>query len=89
MHVQQAELATIAFLERNPKDFDNADLLKLMFLKVLTWNSSCMPALAGSSSPKKPQFWFDSRTNWVKELSNGFPIARQRVNRMLLNRRTK
>jgi hypothetical protein len=22
----------MAFLERNPKDFDNADLLKLMFL---------------------------------------------------------
>ena len=33
LHVQQAELATMAFLERNPKDFDNADLLKLMFLK--------------------------------------------------------
>src|SRR5579859_8034127 len=33
LHVQQAELATIAFLERNPKDFDNPDLLKLMFLK--------------------------------------------------------
>jgi len=23
----------MAFLERNPKDFDNPDLLKLMFLK--------------------------------------------------------
>jgi hypothetical protein len=33
MHVQQAELATLAFLERNPKDFDNPDLLKLLFLK--------------------------------------------------------
>src|SRR5450432_2465877 len=33
LHIQQAELATMAFLERNPKDFDNADLLKLMFLK--------------------------------------------------------
>ena len=33
LHVQQAELATMAFLERNPKDFDNPDLLKLMFLK--------------------------------------------------------
>jgi hypothetical protein len=33
LHVQQAELATTAFLERNPKDFDNSDLLKLMFLK--------------------------------------------------------
>jgi hypothetical protein len=33
MHVQQAELAALAFLERNPKDFDNADLLKLLFLK--------------------------------------------------------
>jgi hypothetical protein len=33
LHVQQAELATVAFLERNPKDFDNADLLKLLYLK--------------------------------------------------------
>jgi hypothetical protein len=33
LHAQQAELATMAFLERNPKDFDNPDLLKLMFLK--------------------------------------------------------
>ena len=33
LHIQQAELATMAFLERNPKDFDNPDLLKLLFLK--------------------------------------------------------
>ena len=33
LQVQQAELAAIVFLERNPKDFDNPDLLKLMFLK--------------------------------------------------------
>jgi hypothetical protein len=33
LHVQQAELAAMVFLERNPKDFDNSDLLKLLFLK--------------------------------------------------------
>jgi hypothetical protein len=33
LHIQQAGLATTAFLERNPKDFDHADLLKQMFLK--------------------------------------------------------
>jgi hypothetical protein len=33
LHVQQAELAAITFLERNPKDFDHPDLLKQMFLK--------------------------------------------------------
>ena len=33
LHIQPAGLATMAFLERNPKDFDNPDLLKLMFLK--------------------------------------------------------
>jgi hypothetical protein len=33
LHVQQAELATLAFLERNPKDFDNPDLIRLLFLK--------------------------------------------------------
>jgi hypothetical protein len=33
LHTQQSELAAIAFLERNPKGFDNEDLLKEMFLK--------------------------------------------------------
>ncbi len=33
LHVQQAELAAQVFLARNPKEFDNLDLLKLMFLK--------------------------------------------------------
>ena len=33
LHVQQSELAALAFLERNPKGFDNEDLLKQMFLK--------------------------------------------------------
>lgn len=33
LHVQQATLATTAFLQRNPKDFDNPDLLRLLFLK--------------------------------------------------------
>lgn len=33
LHAQQAELAAITFLERNPKDFDHSDLLRQMFLK--------------------------------------------------------
>ena len=33
LHIQQAELATTAFLERSPKDFDHLDLLKQIFLK--------------------------------------------------------
>src|SRR6516225_1849272 len=33
LHIQQAELAATAFLERSPKDFDHLDLLKQMFLK--------------------------------------------------------
>ena len=33
LHVQQAELATLAFLQRNPKGFDDPDLLRQMFLK--------------------------------------------------------
>jgi hypothetical protein len=33
LHVQQAELAAVTFLERNPKDFDHSDLLRQMFLK--------------------------------------------------------
>ena len=34
LHAEQSELAAIAFLERNPKSFDNEDLLKQMFLKT-------------------------------------------------------
>lgn len=33
LHAQQSTLATMAFLQRNPKGFDHADLLKQMFLK--------------------------------------------------------
>ena len=33
LHAQQSTLATIAFLERNPKDFDHPELLRQMFLK--------------------------------------------------------
>jgi hypothetical protein len=33
LHAQQATLATLAFLERSPKDFDHLDLLKQVFLK--------------------------------------------------------
>src|SRR5438128_7745779 len=33
LHAQQAELATVAFLERHPHDFDHPDLLKQVFLK--------------------------------------------------------
>ena len=34
LHIQQAELAAVVFLERNPKEFDHLDLLKQMFLKT-------------------------------------------------------
>ena len=33
LHVQQATLATTAFLERSPRDFDHPDLLRQLFLK--------------------------------------------------------
>ena len=33
LHAQQAELAAVTFLDRNPKDFDHPDLLRQMFLK--------------------------------------------------------
>ena len=33
LHVQQAELAAVTLLERNPKDFDHPDLLRQLFLK--------------------------------------------------------
>lgn len=33
LHVQQAELATLALLQRNPRDFDHPEILRSMFLK--------------------------------------------------------
>ena len=33
LHAQQAELAAMAFLSRNPKEFDHLDLMKQVFLK--------------------------------------------------------
>lgn len=33
-HAQQSTLAAVAFLDRNPKGFDNPELIKQMFLKV-------------------------------------------------------
>lgn len=33
LHAQQSTLATVAFLERNPKGFDHPELLRQMFLK--------------------------------------------------------
>ncbi|MEO6739403.1 MAG: hypothetical protein ABIP20_04070 [Chthoniobacteraceae bacterium] len=33
LHAQQSTLATVAFLERNPKGFDHPELVKQMFLK--------------------------------------------------------
>lgn len=33
LHAEQASLATMAFLERNPEGFDHPDILKKMFLK--------------------------------------------------------
>jgi hypothetical protein len=36
LHAQQSTWATIALLQRNPKDFDHADLLRQMFLKGAT-----------------------------------------------------
>ncbi len=33
LHAEQSTLATVAFLERNPKGFDHEDLIKQMFLK--------------------------------------------------------
>ena len=34
LHVQQAELATLALLQRNPHDFDHPEILKQMFLRA-------------------------------------------------------
>ena len=44
LHVEQSTLAATAFLERNPKGFDNDDLLKQMFLKQAFQKASAYQA---------------------------------------------
>jgi hypothetical protein len=65
LHIQQAELATMAFLERNPKDFDNADLFKMLFLK---------PALAKAQDERRV---FPVPTGEVLILWGVHPIVRR------------
>jgi hypothetical protein len=63
LHAQQSELAAIAFLERNPKTFDNEDLLKQMFLK---------PAFAKAQAQRQSE---DAEFK-AKELHQKVEIAR-------------
>ncbi len=63
LHAQQSELAAIAFLERNPKTFDNEDLLKEMFLK---------PALAKAQT----EFRSEGAEFKAKQLHQKVEIAR-------------
>jgi hypothetical protein len=44
LHVEQSTLAATAFLERNPKGFDNEDLLKQIFLKQAYQKASAYQA---------------------------------------------
>jgi hypothetical protein len=50
LHAQQSILAATAFLERNPKGFDNEPLLKQIFLK------SAMAKAAASRTAEEPEF---------------------------------
>ncbi len=49
LHAQQSTLATIALLQRNPKDFDQAEILKQMFLKYAQEKAQ---ALRSSEEPE-------------------------------------
>jgi hypothetical protein len=50
LHAQQSILAATAFLERNPKGFDNEPLLKQMFLK------GAMAKATASRTAEEPEF---------------------------------
>ena len=56
LHVQQAELATLAFLQRNPRDFDHPDLLRQMFLE---------PALAKATDQRTQEASRMTVTGWM------------------------
>ncbi len=48
LHAEQSTLATVAFLERNPKGFDHDDLLKQMFLKNALVKAQTLQTLEGA-----------------------------------------
>jgi len=50
LHAEQSTLATVAFLERNPKGFDHEDLLKQMFLKTAA------PKAQAARAAEEPEF---------------------------------
>ncbi|MEO8352767.1 MAG: hypothetical protein ABI680_13610 [Chthoniobacteraceae bacterium] len=59
-HAQQSTLAAMAFLERNPKGFDNPDLLKQIFLRYAYDKgqkqlSAEMPELKAKQLHQKPE----------------------------------
>lgn len=45
LHAQQTTFATLAFLQRSPKGFDNEDLLKQMFLKRAVEKANALRSL--------------------------------------------
>jgi hypothetical protein len=77
LHVQQATLATIALLERNPKDFDNPDLLKQLYLK---------PALGKAQDQKgREALEFRSKQLHQKAEIGRIDILTTRENEVLAN----
>ena len=77
LHAQQATLATLAFLERNPKDFDHPDLLKQVFLK---------PALEKAQDQKsKEAAEFRSKQLHQKAEVAKIDILNTRENEVLVN----
>jgi len=50
LHAEQTTMATVAFLERNPKGFDHDDLLKQMFLK------SALAKAQAARAAEEPEF---------------------------------
>jgi len=68
LHAQQAELATLAFLDRNPKDFNHPDLV--MFLKgALQRPRTIARARRSSSAPSS--FTRSLRSRRLKSLPHG------------------
>lgn len=77
LHVQQATLATMALLERNPKDFDNPDLLKQLYLK---------PALGKAQDQKgREAMEFRSKQLHQKAEIGRIDILTTRENEVLAN----
>lgn len=83
LHAQQSTLASIALLERNPKGFDQGELLKQMFLKRAVENASAL-RLGEEPEFKAKQLHQKAEISKIEILNTGEDFVLTQVNGQLI-----